>query len=271
MAERLPTAGPAQSESDLAQPESDPAQPESDPASDSARRSSDPVQPPSGSGRSPSWLLALVVGGAAVAMLLLGAAGGLLIGIRQSESTAAPAPDSVDVGFCQNMTVHHRQAVTMSVLARQRAENPILRTIAFDIESTQTEQIGRMQGWLSLWGRDRSPPPGDRMAWMNASGGGHGGHGSGGSTYGGDHIHGMATPDELDRLSKASGAEFDVLFLQLMVRHHQGGNAMLQAAVDNAEVDVVRNLARQTFIAQNHEVEYMISLLAERGAKPLPN
>src|SRR5262249_20752123 len=155
--------------------------------------------PPSGSGQSPRWLLLLMVVGAAVAMLLLGTAAGLLIGLRQSESTAAPAPDSVDVGFCQDMSVHHRQAATMAALARQRAVNPLVRTIAFDIETTQIEQIGRMQGWLSLWGRDRSPS-GKYMTWMGAAG--HGAHhgangpaqdGTGTGTAGVDRMPGMAT------------------------------------------------------------------------------
>jgi len=206
--------------------------------------------------------------GAAVAMLLLGTAAGLLIGMRQSESAAPPAPDSVDVGFCQDMSVHHRQAATMAALARQRAENPLVRTIAFDIETTQIEQIGRMQGWLSLWGRDRSPS-GKYMTWMGVAGhsGQHAAHGPAGV----DQMPGMATPEELDRLAKASGAEFDVLFLQLMVRHHQGGTAMLQYTADHAEVGVVRNLAKQTLIAQGKETEQMTKLLADRGAQPLPN
>lgn len=224
----------------------------------------------SSSARSPRWLLPLAAAGAAIALLLLGAAAGLLIGMRQSESVAAPAPDSVDVGFCQDMSVHHRQAVTMAALARQRAENPLLRTMAYDIESTQTEQIGRLQGWLSLWGRDRSPS-GKHMTWMSAAHDSQHGSGLAGSPTAVDRMPGMATPDELDRLAKASGAEFDVLFLQLMLRHHQGGTPMLQYAADHAEVGVVRNLAKQTLIAQGKETEYMTKLLADRGAQPLPN
>lgn len=210
--------------------------------------------------------------GTAIALLLLGAAAGLLIGMRQPGTVTAPAPDSVDVGFCQDMSVHHRQAVTMAALARQRAENPMLRALAYDIESTQTEQIGRMQGWLSLWGRDRSPPGGKYMTWMNAAHDSHQ-HDSGpaNSPTGVDRMPGMATTEELDRLAKASGAEFDLLFLQLMLRHHQGGTAMLQYAADHAEVDVVRNLAKQTLIAQGKEADYMTKLLADRGAQPLPN
>jgi uncharacterized protein (DUF305 family) len=220
----------------------------------------------------PRWALVIVAVGGTVALLLLGAAAGLLIGMRQSEANALPGPDSVDVGFCQDMSVHHRQAATMAALARQRATEPKLRTLAFDIESTQLEQIGRMQGWLSLWGRDRLPP-GKHMTWMSAEHAAqHGsGHTSPAAPTAVERMPGMATPEELGELSKTSGPEFDVRFLQLMLRHHQGGTAMLRFAADHAEVGVVRNLAKQMLIAQGKEVEYMLQLLAQRNAQPLPN
>jgi uncharacterized protein (DUF305 family) len=217
----------------------------------------------------PRWLLTLMVAGAVVALLLLGASAGLLLGLRGASDSAAPAPDSVDVGFCQDMTVHHRQAATMAALARERASEQRLRTLAFDIETTQIEQIGRMQGWLSLWGRDRLPT-GKHMTWMTGEHGhADGGHDGSGAPAG--RMPGMATPDELDRLAKASGAQFDVLFLQLMLRHHQGGTAMMRYAAEHAEVGVVRNLASQMFVAQGKEIDYLTQLLAERGAQPLPN
>jgi uncharacterized protein (DUF305 family) len=110
------------------------------------------------------------------------------------------------------------------------------------------------------------------MAWMTAAHAAQHGHpGVVGTAAAVDRMPGMATPGELDRLSKASGAEFDTMFLQLMVRHHQGGKAMLEFAAVHAETDVVRNLARQMAIAQGMEIDYMTQLLAERGAAPLPN
>lgn len=225
----------------------------------------------------PRWAQVLVAAGSVLAVLLLGAAAGLLFGQEQTDANAAPAPDSVDVGFCQDMSVHHRQAATMASLARKRTSDARLHTLAFDIETSQIEQVGRMQGWLSLWGRDRLPA-GPHMAWMPAEsshGTGHGGPPSASGPAGGSggvaRMPGMATPQELDRLSKASGAEFDVLFLQLMLRHHQGGTAMLRYAAEHAEVGVVRNLATQMLTAQSKEIEYMTTQLATRGAAPLPN
>ena len=243
------------------------AGPESDVAAD-------PSAPTSGAGwsgssgwpGSPGWLRVLLVAGAAVSLLLLGAAVGLLIGLPGSPGAAAPAADSVDVGFCQDMSVHHRQAATMAALAREHSTDQRIRGLAFDIETSQLGQVGRMQGWLTLWGRDPLPA-GSHMGWMRDTGmAGHGEAATGGLAQ----MPGMATQEELDRLGRARGAEFDVLFLQLMVRHHQGGASMMSYAAEHAEVGVVRTLAGQMLGSQRKEIGYMTELLTERGAQPLP-
>ena len=212
----------------------------------------------------PRWLLALMVAGAVVALLLLGASAGLLLGVRGSPDNAAPPPDSVDVGFCQDMTVHHRQAATMAALARERASEPRLRTLAFDIETTQIEQVGRMQGWLSLWGRDRLPS-GEHMRWMT----GEPGHDHPASTAPAaapaDRMPGMATPEELLRLRDLSGVEADREFLRLMIRHHEGGVPMAQAILERTNRDVVEQLARAIVESQQAEIETMTALLESKG------
>ena len=70
------------------------------------------------------------------------------------------------------MSRHHLQGVEMANLALERSEDPEVRSLAFDISSTQTNQAGRMEGWLSLWGLPSTG--GEVMAWM--ADGGHGGH-----------------------------------------------------------------------------------------------
>ncbi|MBO0872118.1 MAG: DUF305 domain-containing protein [Pseudonocardia sp.] len=222
----------------------------------------------------PVWSRYVLVAGGALALLLLGAAAGLLIGLPGSSGVpASPAPDSVDVGFAQDMTVHHEQAVQMSTWERDHTADPQLRQLAYDIESGQSRQIGHMQGWLGLWGAS-SLPTGPFMRWMpsDMSGmSGMSGHGATGSTGAGvTRMPGMATDEELRQLRTSTGTAMDTLFLQLMLRHHQGGAGMLSYAAHAATQPDVRNLAAQMLTAQTNESEYMRQLLAQHGAAPLP-
>ena len=90
------------------------------------------------------------------------------------------------------------------------------------------------------------------------------------STGGVDSMPGMATSDQLRSLRAASGEQMDVLFLQLMLRHHEGGVLMLRYAAEHASVPEVRNLAAQMLSSQTSESEYLKQLLAARGGTPLP-
>jgi uncharacterized protein (DUF305 family) len=178
----------------------------------------------------------------------------------------APSADSVDIGFSQDMTVHHRQAVVMAALARDRATDPDLRWIGYDIETTQLAQVGQMQGWLDMWDA-ASLSTGPHMTWMTSIA--HHAGGDQGMT-GRATMPGMATEQELQRLGQAAGVEFEVLFLQLMLRHHQGGAPMLTYAETHAETPQVRNFAKQMLIAQTGESAVFADLLADRRAQPLP-
>ena len=75
---------------------------------------------------------------------------------------------------------------------------------------------------------------------------------------------------ELAELRSLSGPALDVRFLQLMLRHHEGGFAMLQGAVDRAQVPAVTTLAAAMLRAQTSEADTMRAMLAARGAAPLP-
>ena len=214
----------------------------------------------------------LVFAAAAIVLLLVGAAVGMLVTLSQTESAAPPDAESVDVGFAQDMRVHHLQAVTMAGIERDRTTDPILRGIAFDIESTQLTQLSEMAGWLTVWGQPDLPAPGAaHMGWMSEGGTHQHSDGAGGKTTGAvQRMPGMATTDEVNRLRKLSGTELDVLFLQLMLRHHQGGLEMAQYAADHASEDYVRNLAQKVVSSQDNEIKLMTQYLSQRGAKPLP-
>jgi uncharacterized protein (DUF305 family) len=258
-----------------------------DTAADTAAPSApaEPDRPTGGSG-SPTWARYLLVAGGALALLLLGAAAGMLIGLPGSTSVPVPGPDSVDVGFAQDMSVHHEQAVRMATWERDHTTDPQLRQLAFDIETGQSRQIGYMQGWLGLWGASNQSPDG-YMRWMPADGpgmagmpgmAGHGGGTQSGAAPASDGVAGdgvarmpgMASDQEIRELTTSTGPAMDTLFLRLMLRHHEGGAGMLSYAARAAQQPEVRNLASQMLTSQTAESDYMHQLLAARGAAPLP-
>jgi uncharacterized protein (DUF305 family) len=96
-------------------------------------------------------------------------------------------------------------------------------------------------------------------------------HGGGSSTAAGvATMPGMASSADLERLRASNGAGFDVLFLQLMLHHHQGGAPMAQYTAEHGETPQVRNLAEKIFVSQGAESEYLAQLITQRGAQPLP-
>ncbi len=215
-----------------------------------------------------SWARLVMLGGAVLAVLLLGAALGMSLQ-RGTGVPALPEGGSVDIGFAQDMSVHHRQAVLMAGLARDRSADPAIRSVAFDIETSQLEQVGRMQGWLSLW--NAAPlPTGRYMTWMTDTSMPGMAHGSGPGTAGLAVMPGMAPPADLARLRASGGAQFDVLFLQLMLRHHQGGVPMATYTAQHAQTAQVRNLAEKIVVSQGAESDYLAQLITQRGAQPLP-
>jgi uncharacterized protein (DUF305 family) len=81
---------------------------------------------------------------------------------------------------------------------------------------------------------------------------------------------GMATEEELAELRARTGTDFDVEFLRLMIRHHQGGLEMAQYAAEHAELPPVARLARTIAETQTAETRTMTDMLTARGGTPLP-
>lgn len=212
----------------------------------------------------------MLLGLAGVAILAVGLLVGVLVSpVDGNTSVRPPGSSSVDVGFAQDMSVHHRQAVQMSNIELSSSD-PVVASLAFDIASTQQVQIGQMQGWLSLWGQPLLPSAG-YMAWMadDHATDGHEAPVARRSAANVTTMPGMATSVELIRLRQATGSAKDILFLQLMLRHHNGGAAMLDHASQHAQQPAVRAFAAQLAASQRAEVLTLTGLLAERGAQPL--
>src|SRR3712207_3822142 len=160
-----------------------------------------------------------------------------------------PADASAEAGFARDMIVHHAQAVQMAEIVRDKTESEEIRTLAADIALTQQAQIGQMQGWLQVWDL---PPTGTEpsMSWMSHP------------TEG--RMPGMASPEEINDLQQASPEEADVLFLQLMIPHHQAAVPMAEAVLEETDRKEVERLAGSIVASQQAEIELMRGLLQRR-------
>jgi uncharacterized protein (DUF305 family) len=178
------------------------------------------------------------------------------------DSAGEATPSAVDVGFAQDMIVHHQQAVLMAAYTREHAGSDEVRALAGAIDSAQQREIGQMTGWLQSWGKplesDRLP-----MSWMSEEMPGHM-H----DDLGAGSMPGMASPAEMDRLVNLTGKRLDVQFLRLMIRHHEGGLPMAKDAASHTRTGYVRNAARMMIQDQQREIDQMQALLQERGASP---
>lgn len=196
------------------------------------------------------WMLVVVGFSAAVV--------GLAAGPAMPWADDRPASSSAEAGLARDMTVHHEQAVRMSLIAMERGSSAEVRQLAKDVVLTQTSQIGSMQGWLQMWGvsaRDRSRP---RMAWM----------GSEHTLLPDGRMPGMASTADLRALESLSGTAFDTRYLTLLHEHHVGGIPMAQAALDRSDNPAVDQLAVSIRDSQSAELKTLETMLQQLGAAP---
>jgi uncharacterized protein (DUF305 family) len=177
--------------------------------------------------------------------------------------TTTPSDASAEAGFARDMAAHHSQAVQMAFIARDGSTDEALRRLAYDIIVTQTAQRGIFTGWLQQWGLNQT---GERpqMAWMA-------GHGHGVTAAAPTAMPGIASKDDLKKLSETKGKEQEILFLQLMIRHHEGGIQMAQGLLKLSDRDEVATMAQHIVDGQASEISLMTDMLRQRGAQRLPS
>ncbi|OBI82336.1 DUF305 domain-containing protein [Mycobacterium sp. E740] len=147
-----------------------------------------------------------------------------------------------DIAFATNMIPHHQQAVDLSELVPQRSTNPKVKALAEQISSAQGPEIQAMKVLLVQWNENPE------------SGSGHGGHGDGA-------MQGMVDDATMAKLKSLSGAEFDTLWLQSMIGHHQGAIEMAKAELANGENVDAKRLAQTMVDTQQAEIGEMNQLL----------
>jgi uncharacterized protein (DUF305 family) len=158
-----------------------------------------------------------------------------------ASSSATPVGEfnEADVMFAQMMVPHHEQAVDMSDMVLSKSNiNPDVEALAKQIKAAQQPEIDMMNVWLETWGRIQMP---------------EGSHHS--------SSDGMMTEEQMQQLDEANSADGQRLFLEGMIRHHQGAIKMAQAEIASGKNSDPIALARNISESQQAEVGTMTELL----------
>lgn len=138
-------------------------------------------------------------------------------GTREGPSSPPPVTMSspgtytqADVAFMTGMIHHHGQALDMVALVPERSRSESVRTLAARIDATQRDEIRRMSAWLEARGETAPEPESYRD---------HIAHGM--------RMPGMLSPEQMQQLTSATGDDFDRLFLEYMIQHHEGALVMV--------------------------------------------
>lgn len=168
----------------------------------------------------------------------------------------APRYTPADVAFMQGMIAHHAQALEMVALVPERTTTESIRVLAQRIDISQRDEIRLMRSWLTERGQAAPDPAAP-----------HGHHADGGHEM---LMPGMLTGEQMARLAGAKGPEFDRLFLQLMIQHHQGALTMVKTLFGTqgaAQETPTFRYASGVDTDQRFEIDRMQKLLA-RETRP---
>ncbi len=186
-----------------------------------------------------------------------------VISAREAVELGRTSFTDADVAFMQHMIVHHAQAVEMVELLQTRGVHPTVRRLGQRIALSQEAEMALMRGWLSDRGQPlEMPGTGAGHAGMDHSA--HAGHAMPASET--PVMAGMLSPAQMQALAAANGAAFDRLFLEGMIRHHQGALDMVDALMAQpgaAEDTTLSDFAASVVGDQSAEILRMQSLLSD--------
>jgi len=172
-------------------------------------------------------------------------------GFSATSSTSAAA---ADIAFAQLMIPHHRQAVEMADLALEYGSSTEVVQLANQIKAAQDPEIEQMTRWLQDWGAPLAMPGSDDsgMPGMDHSG----------MDMGGVGMAGIMSDEDMASLAEARVADFDAMWLQMMIAHHQGALAMAEDVLATTDDPQVTALANAVVQGQQAEIDTMQQLLA---------
>ena len=175
-----------------------------------------------------------------------------LITAEEASALAGMEYSLGDIQFLQGMIPHHAQAKEMSALAESRTNNEAILAVAARITLSQDDEIAMMQDWL-----------GDRGLEVTAEDAHH--------QSGFMRMAGMLTDEEMAALAAARGSEFDRLYLESMIQHHQGALDMVEDLLDqrgSVQDPLLYEFTSDVTSDQTSEIERMVTLLASFSSDP---
>lgn len=161
--------------------------------------------------------------------------------------------NDTDVSFATDMIQHHAQALQMVDLTLGRDLDPEVVELAEDIRAAQTPEIEKMADWLQDWDK---PVPETVRDHANA-------HGDGSAMEHAADMPGMMSAEEMHDLEAAKGDEFQTMWLEMMVEHHEGAVEMAEEEQADGENAQAVALAEDIVAAQQKEIDTMDGLLGK--------
>jgi uncharacterized protein (DUF305 family) len=169
----------------------------------------------------------------------------------KSAAQDAGSHNDADVTFATSMIPHHQQALEMVDLTDGRTLDPAVRQLADQIKAAQAPEIETMSGWLTDWGK---PVP-------SATATGADSHDMGGMDMGSQEMPGMMSAEDMADLKNDTSADFQDMWLQMMVRHHEGAIAMAKTELEDGKYEAAKELAQSVIDGQQAEIDQMKQLL----------
>jgi uncharacterized protein (DUF305 family) len=175
----------------------------------------------------------------------------------QSTETSTTEHNDADVAFASDMIQHHAQALSMVDLTLDRSLDPEVQALAEDIRAAQAPEIETMADWLTSWGEEVPETMRDHV---------NSGHDMDDMSdnmddMSHDDMPGMMSADDMDALENASDAEFQDMWLEMMVEHHEGAVEMAETEQEDGQFKDAVDLAGQIIDAQKQEIDTMQGLL----------
>ena len=175
-----------------------------------------------------------------------------VITAEEASDLAAISYSLGDIQFLRGMIPHHAQAKEMSALAEDRTNNTTVLAVAARITLSQDDEISMMQGWLRDQGLDA---PAEDVYYQP----------------GFERMKGMLSDEQMEELAASTGPEFNRLYLEYMIGHHQGALDMVEMLLDqrgSVQDPLLYEFTSDVTSDQTSEIERMDLVLASLNPDP---